>query len=98
MVLRGDIVIGHTAFRQHGTDANLFGVTIGGPTLSDHIFPKSRAIIDPENSFYCARGSPDGPTDDGSQWSSGSTAFIRTFGSAPERSLGVSTGTRKGAG
>src|SRR5215203_2340670 len=48
-VFRGNVVVGHAAFRQHDAYANVIVIPIRRPPLTDHIFAKARAIVDPQD-------------------------------------------------
>jgi hypothetical protein len=64
-ILRWHIVIGHTFFRQNGTNSELFPILIRRTPLFDHIGTEAGTLIHPKDAGYAADDPSDHATDDG---------------------------------
>jgi hypothetical protein len=65
-VLRRHIVVGHTFFRQNGTNSQVFPILIRRTPLFDHIRTEAGTLIHPEDAGYTADDSADHAANDGS--------------------------------
>jgi hypothetical protein len=64
-ILRWHIVVGHTFFRQNGTNSQVFPILIRRTPLFDHIRTEAGTLIHPEDAGYAANDPSDHATNDG---------------------------------
>ena len=64
-ILRGHVVVGHTFFRQNGTNSQVFPILIRRTPLFDHIGTEAGTLIHPEDAGYAADDTSDHAANDG---------------------------------
>ncbi len=89
MVLGGNIVIGHSLWRQNHADAQFIPVAICGGSLLHDILVEPGAIVDAQNPSNRAGDRTNRSTDDCPNWTGVSVAYDGAFFCASNRSLCV---------